>query len=146
MDVELSALDAAGDLVLDLNSGGYKVLRMSTSGQTWRRLTSTSPNVDGDSPSGPDTLESQTHEVSVKITGTSWAQVMERLDALVDAVTSSPRWVLLIGIEGYGERWRASRADWVSPRRTSDVMNKSRVVNLSIPCQPTATITLPEAP
>jgi len=142
MNLELRAHDAAGTLVLDLNSGGYKAKLLPVSSQVWRRPVSKSPNVGGSSPAGPDVLEEVTQELSVKITGSSWVEVCQRLDALVDAVTGSPKWLLFISVEGYEETWRAARADWDSPRRSSDVMNLSRVVNLSIPCQPTATITL----
>lgn len=139
MDLTLRILNSAGVLVLDLNAGGYSGIVLPDQERVWRRVTTTSPWVDGDDV-GHETLAAQTLSLKVRVRGATWAQVETRRRALVDAL-ETPRFLLAIGADGVVETWRATRADTVSPRPPDAVVNRMRVVTASVPVQPTPTVT-----
>lgn len=139
LDCTVRIRDAAGGLVLDLNSDGYAVVSAGEDEEVWDRRVTTSPWVDGDSEDGAR-LSAGTKGITVRVYGDTWAQVEQRRLAL-NAATSSPVWLLEVGAEGAAQVWRAGRADRSSPFGSSDVVNLRRYVNLRIPVQPTPTVT-----
>ena len=138
LDVTYRLRDAAGTLVLDLNSDGYAVVESSDEDETWERRLSTSPWVDGDAEDGAR-LTAGARSLTVRVFGDSWAQVEARRLAL-NAATSSPTWLLEEYANGVSQVWRAGRADRSSTMGKTDLINLRRIVTLRIPVQPSPSI------
>lgn len=132
----------AGVALLDLNDrDAYVLADWADDEESADRQASESPWVDGD---GEDNyrLLSTVKTVTIRVKGSSWAQVEARRKALSDAVKASRVWLLERDIEGVSETWRASRPlSITSPIASSDITNRRRTVVLRIPCQPTSVIT-----
>lgn len=142
MDLTLHALTTTGALILDMNdpAAGYKGVVLGDAERVWDRRTSGSPWWDGDVTDG-ERLESVVKPLRVRIRGNTWAQVQARKRALVAAVETRA-WVLRIGIDGDFEDWRAAVADSSVPIPPDAVVNRMLVATLSVPCQPTPTVTV----
>jgi hypothetical protein len=139
VDVTYKIRDSAGALVLDLCADeGYAVVVSSEDEQRWLRKLVASPFVDGDSEDSA-TLASSTRNLTVRVFGTTWAQVESRRLALRDA-TSERAWLLEEAVDGVSLVWRAGRADSSSSFSSVDLVNKRRLVALSIPVQPTPAV------
>lgn len=132
---------AGGVLTLDLSSAGYEIVEdgVNPGERTWRRTTVTSPFVDGVY-EVHSVLDGATAEVTVRCLGATWADVQARYAALLAAV-EVPSWLLEIEVDGVSYAYRASRADSVAGLQTIEVEHAFRTVSLSIPVQPTPTIT-----
>lgn len=136
----VQCLDSSGALVLDLETGGYEVVSLRIGDRTWRRVTVTSPWVDGDS-EVQSTLASRQIDLVVRVRGTTWVQVEQRRAALESAVADAPSWQFKESIEGVQRVWRAFRADMASEAAAVEVVNLARLVSVTIPVQPTPTTT-----
>jgi len=136
--------DLTGVLVLDLavasDGTGYEldIDGVRPSQTVWRRKTSTSPWVDGYS---PDVVskDGRTLEVALRVVGTDNGQVSTLQQALLAAI-EVPQFLLEVEVDGVSTTWRADCADsawsWVS----SEMVNTFRTVQLTIPVQPSPSI------
>ena len=141
MDLTARVLDTDGSLLLDLNAGPYRVKTMPDHARVWQGERNTSPWVDGDAPAGPETLAVVVKELEVRIRAASWSAVEDAYEALIDAV-ERPRWGLALGAQGAVRTYRVTqRASSRSPMPADAVVNRTRVVSLTVSCQPMATLT-----
>ncbi|MDR6861980.1 hypothetical protein [Phycicoccus sp. 3266] len=139
--------DTAGLVVLEAGDGrnGYRLADFSDDEVRWDRKTVTSPWVDGDGEAGPARKQALSKTVAIRVKGATWAEVEQRKEALFDAVAGP--FLLERVIEGVSYVWRASAADVSSPAVSAvDVLNRRRVVYLTVPVQPTPAITFPQEP
>jgi len=133
--------NSAGTLVLDLSSTGYEMVEdgVNIGGRAWRRVTVSSPFVDGNHEVS-SVLDSRTAEVTVRLIGSTWAAVQALYAALMAAVEASS-WLLEVEIDGVSEVYRASPADSVAGTTTVEITHAFRTVSLTIPVQPTPYVT-----
>ena len=133
--------DLAGTLVLDLSSAGYELDMdgVNDGGRTWRRITTTSPFVDGVHEVSK-VLDVNSVKVTLRLVSTTWVGVETLRQALLAAVEPSV-WLLEIVVDGVSYTHRAYGADSVAGLLTSEVGAMYRTISLSIPVQPTPAIT-----
>lgn len=147
--IDLSIRELDGTLILDLEdeANGYWVRAggLPSEDVTWRRATAEpSPWMDGAVGTGL-ALDRQTVSVSVKVFGSTWPHVEQRVQQLI-AAASTPQWLLSYGVEGVTKTWRAEAADvLLAPIEPIDIVNRRRFVLLTFPVQPSPAVTgLPE--
>ena len=132
----------AGSLVLDLSSTGYEIVKdgVSLPKAKARRRTVSSPWVDGTGYNG-FTLDEDTLEVTVRMYATNTATVEGLYEDLLTAVLVG-EYSVEVETDGVSRTYRAQVAD-VDPGvlQTSQLLGFLRVASLSIPVQPTPTVT-----
>lgn len=128
------------ELALDVDGTGYELDfdGVNPGQQVWRRQTSTSPWVDGFS-SGTPTKDGRSFEIALRCIGTSNVQVEELLQALL-AVVELPAYLLEVEVDGVSSTWRADCADSAWSWLTVEMRYSFRTVQLTIPTQPSPTI------
>ena len=126
--------DTGGTLVLDLSEGGYEVVTVVPSQRTWRRMTVTSPYVDGALETGA-VLDAGTLELALRCIGSDFAEVATKHANLLAAV-EVPSYLLVIAVDGVTATYRARAADSTSTYTTAEITHAFRNVLLSIPVQP----------
>jgi len=140
LDASVRILDSAGALVLDLTeANGYYLIEISTPDRTWRRITTTSPFVDGEHLVAA-VLEGGMHGFICRIDGSSQAQINTRRQALVDAVEVWS-WLLEVTIGNSRSVWRATRGDSSFPLDKYQAMAGQSTYIAKIPVQPTPATT-----
>jgi len=141
MSLAINCRDLAGTLVLCVSTGGYEPVEdaVHDGGRTWRRLTATSPFVDGIHEISK-VLDGYNIEVTLRLVSTTWVGVETLRQALLTAVEVTA-WLLEIVVDGVSYTYRASGADSVAGLTTMEVGNMYRTISLSIPVQPTPAIT-----
>lgn len=141
MNLTCRVLATDGSLLLDLNAGPYRVKAMPDAARVWRQERNGSPWVDGDGPAGPATLDVVVKELEVRVRADTWSGVEAAYEALLDAV-ERPRWLLALGAEGAVRTYRVTQpASTKSPTPADAVVNRVRVVGLTIPAQPVPALT-----
>lgn len=144
VDIQLNVRDVNGDLILALEdeTNGYWVYSegMPKGGRAWKGPEIASPWADG-AADGLMTLARNEESVIVEVTGSPWAQVVGRYQALL-AATSSIEWLLEEVIEGVSTTWRCGPVEAIpAPVSSDDVINGRRYVVLAFRTQPTPTVT-----
>lgn len=94
---------------LNLESGGYEIVAVGPGGRSWRRSTVEGRYQHGRALIGA-VLEQGALPLVVRVKGSSWSQVSNRAQALVDAF-SQTSYTLTITIENVTNRWRCEPAD-----------------------------------
>lgn len=139
---DVTVRDLAGVAQLELTpANGYTVTLSPDEGEeVWESEEDKAPWVDG-STVGMERLACVVMPLSVRISGSSWAQVEQRRIALRNA-TATPAWLLEYAVEGVVTTWRTNgRPDRSSSFTTSDVANRRRTVLMRVRVQPTPTVT-----
>jgi hypothetical protein len=125
----------AGTTVLTLGDsasvGGYLVTAYDEGSRSWRRVTTSSPRVDGEFDVA-SALGRTTLTLEVFISGTSWADIRTKHRALLAAVEVTG-WIL--NVDG-SVLWRCEKADSASPTPGLGMNSDGRLVTLTIPAQP----------
>lgn len=123
--------DPTGTQVLELGDenhvSGYVVDVYDEGDRTWRRVTTDSPFVHGVFEVAA-ALDGRTLTLSVLVTGTDWATITGRVDALLDA-TEVPGWQLEVG----STTWICRPADSSAPVPPMGVNSNYRRVTLTFP-------------
>ena len=139
LDASVRILDSAGTLVLDLTeAGGYDLVDLGVPDRTWRRVTTTSPFVDGEHLVAA-VLEAGSHTMAYRVSGATWSQLQTRRQALVDAVEVWA-WLLEVTISGVRYVWRATRADTSGPIDKFQAMATQNIITIKVPVQPTPAV------
>lgn len=139
LDASVRILSSAGALVLDLTeAGGYDLVDLGVPDRTWRRVTTTSPFVDGEHLVAA-VLEGGSHTMAYRVSGATWSQLQTRRQALVDAVEAWS-WLLEVTIGGVRYVWRATRADSSGPIDKFQAMATQNVITIKVPVQPTPAV------
>ena len=142
-DVRVELCDLDGTLLVDLNDEtlGYELVSSSMPEEEWRTIVTESPYVDGDFTTGAEALAAGRFEAVVRVSGSSWAQVESRREALRAFWIGRPGFLVSVYREGVAFTYRARRPNVSAPVATIDLMNNRRVVALSFPVQPNPTVT-----
>jgi len=139
LDASVRILSSAGALVLDLTeAGGYDLVDLGVPDRTWRRITTSSPFVDGEQLVSA-VLEGAAHTLAIQVSGSTWAQMHTRRQSLVNAVEAWA-WLLEVTIGGTHYTWRASRADSSGPLEKFAAMTHKCTLTLKVPVQPTPAV------
>jgi hypothetical protein len=115
----------------DESVGGYVVTAYDEGTRSWRRITTSSPRVDGEFDVA-SALGRTTLTLEVFISGTSWADIRTKHRALLAAVEVTG-WIL--DVDG-SVLWRCEKADSTSPTPGLGMNSDGRLVTLTIPAQP----------
>lgn len=131
--------DLDGTPVLDLNPAtGYRRADITIGGVTWRRRVAVSDFVDGEFETGA--VKAATKLTLVfKVTGDTWAQVEQRVQALTAAASEHRLYV--VGADGVTRTWRGRPADIDASYTREDRTLRRRFVTLEVPVQPNPTTT-----
>jgi hypothetical protein len=129
------------ELALEADGTGYEldIDGVSPGPTVWRRQTSTSPWIDGFS-DGTLTKDGRSFQITLRVVGASNVQVETLLQDLLAAV-ELPAFLLEVEVDGVGTTWRASCADSAWSWLSTEMVYTYRTVQLTIPVQPTPTIT-----
>jgi len=139
LDASVRILTSAGALVLDLTeAAGYDLVDLGVPDRTWRRVTATSPFVDGEHLVAA-VLEAGAHTMAYRVSGANWGQVQDRRQVLVDAVEAWA-WLLEVTIGGVRYLWAASRSDSSGPLEKFAAIAGQNIITIKVPVQPTATV------
>jgi hypothetical protein len=113
----------------EISADGYVAEVYDEGERTWKRITADSPFVHGDF-EVISSLAGRTLTLSVVATGSSWATITSRVDALLDAV-EVPGWQLEVG----GVTWVCRPADSRAPLTEVGMNGNGRRVTLTFPVQ-----------
>lgn len=141
MSLVINCRDLAGALVLCVSTGGYEPVEdgVRDGARTWRRLTTSSPFVDG-THEVSKVLDGYNIEVTLRLVAATWVGVETLRQALLVAVEPTA-WLLEIVVDGVSYTYRASGADSMAGLSTMEVGSMYRTISLTIPVQPTPAIT-----
>ncbi len=110
-DLDVSAVvsrTSGGDLELS-DPGTYEVVSIGPGGRTWRRRLVSGPYMHGHRSLG-EVLESMTVPMVVRVYGSSWVQVNNRAQTLIDAL-SQHAYTLTVTIDTVVHKWACEPAD-----------------------------------
>jgi hypothetical protein len=134
--VGLRALQSDGStLILDMAGAGYEIVNLTLADRTWRRATTTSPDVEGDIEL-QSVLESGVYEIELRVVGLTTASCITRRTSLMNAVETRS-WVLEVTIDGAMTKWKANRADSTTSQERMMLHNHIRPMVIRVPVQPT---------
>lgn len=132
----------AGVALIDMDddTAGYELVSVGMPDEVWRRMTVTSPFVDGEF-EVQAALAAGKLECIVRVKGDSWSQVEARRLALRATWADSPEFLVRLTRSGVAVTYRARRPDVSGSVATIDRANNRRELLLSFPVQPNPTVT-----
>lgn len=137
----ITLLDSSGATLVTLTAAnGYRLLVWEPQAKTKRRNAVTSPWVEGEFDATTPVGGARTGALSVRVEGSTWAQVEGRTVALLDVFDNATFSVSVL-MGGVTTVWRCRASDSGSSFTPEDQATMTRTVNASVLLQPNPTIT-----